>query len=415
MRASSPVAQLVEQAAVNRWVAGSNPARGARETKHLAILVQPQNTAWVRNGCGTRLPCPRNRPSTAIASRRAPEGPPAVEGRPAPRLADVAEATTATARRARARELRSRTRVACGIEKNEPTMNDPDEKRDDKKLTVEGAKAAAEAGAFQADAFSDGSQGGAAKAAAAREEQASYPTASPPPHGSSAIVTPEPETSPPSPVTNSGFDNPPQRKPWVPPDTGMGRDADWMTYAAAEEERRVRLGSAVQARADLSLSDPKASAPAANTQIGRAVLENRIQIVLNLEVLQLLINDKLAALRAERLNTDEANQQIEHFEKLKASVEAFHRTSLEFSAGRTGEDAVVTSTISFADGLKNWWTKSHVQICDRAFDFALFTLGVGVCLVAGAPGGVAAAVSGAVVKGKPVADAIKAAMSKKGD
>src|SRR5690242_19355479 len=32
----SPVAQLVEQAAVNRWVAGSSPARGAKSSKHLA-------------------------------------------------------------------------------------------------------------------------------------------------------------------------------------------------------------------------------------------------------------------------------------------------------------------------------------------------------------------------------------------
>src|SRR5262249_4144047 len=30
IRASSPVAQQVEQAAVNRWVAGSSPARGAK-------------------------------------------------------------------------------------------------------------------------------------------------------------------------------------------------------------------------------------------------------------------------------------------------------------------------------------------------------------------------------------------------
>ena len=29
-RFCSPVAQLVEQAAVNRWVAGSSPARGAK-------------------------------------------------------------------------------------------------------------------------------------------------------------------------------------------------------------------------------------------------------------------------------------------------------------------------------------------------------------------------------------------------
>ena len=38
VRAVSPVAQLVEQAAVNRWVAGSSPARGAKFSKGLATL-----------------------------------------------------------------------------------------------------------------------------------------------------------------------------------------------------------------------------------------------------------------------------------------------------------------------------------------------------------------------------------------
>jgi len=155
------------------------------------------------------------------------------------------------------------------------------------------------------------------------------------------------------------------------------------------------------------------SAPTPRTKVGKAVLENRVHIVLNLEALLLLIDDKLAALRAQRPNSDEANHQIEHYENLKRSVETFHTTSLDFSAGRTGEDTVVASTTSFADGLKTWWTERHVEICDRAFDLALFTLGVGVCCMAGAGGVVAAAVSGAVVKGQPVVDAIKAALPKK--
>ena len=50
---------------------------------------------------------------------------------------------------------------------NERVMNDPDDpkKPEAKKPNVEGAEAAGEAGAFQADAFSDAFQGGAAKAA----------------------------------------------------------------------------------------------------------------------------------------------------------------------------------------------------------------------------------------------------------
>src|SRR5262249_6738773 len=39
----SPVAQQVEQAAVNRWVAGSNPARGAEFPKKLAPWMQSES------------------------------------------------------------------------------------------------------------------------------------------------------------------------------------------------------------------------------------------------------------------------------------------------------------------------------------------------------------------------------------
>jgi hypothetical protein len=48
----SPVAQQVEQAAVNRWVAGSNPARGANFPKHLTIFLAAVVQAKVRHRYG---------------------------------------------------------------------------------------------------------------------------------------------------------------------------------------------------------------------------------------------------------------------------------------------------------------------------------------------------------------------------
>ena len=43
--ASSPVAQQVEQAAVNRWVAGSSPARGAIRANLATVPVDADNSA----------------------------------------------------------------------------------------------------------------------------------------------------------------------------------------------------------------------------------------------------------------------------------------------------------------------------------------------------------------------------------
>ena len=64
----SPVAQQVEQAAVNRWVAGSNPARGATFFKELVEYSEDALTPENRNGNlpGNILPVSRRRPQDAL-------------------------------------------------------------------------------------------------------------------------------------------------------------------------------------------------------------------------------------------------------------------------------------------------------------------------------------------------------------
>jgi hypothetical protein len=61
------------------------------------------------------------------------------------------------------------------------------------------------------------------------------------------------------------------------------------------------------------------------------------------------------------------------------------------------EEAIVKSTRSFSEGLKSWWTKRHVEICDKTLDMGLFGVGIGLCQLAGVSG--LAAVGVAVLQG----------------
>jgi hypothetical protein len=54
-----------------------------------------------------------------------------------------------------------------------------------------------------------------------------------------------------------------------------------------------------------------------------------------------------------------------------------------------------------------WWDKDHPKVCNRAFDAAIFISCVGVCSLVGASA-IAVAVSGALVGGKNVIEALKA-------
>lgn len=130
-----------------------------------------------------------------------------------------------------------------------------------------------------------------------------------------------------------------------------------------------------------------------------------------------MIDERITSLKAELPNSEDAqaarNQSIANYEQLKTRLEALRDAALEFSSGDAKEETVVEASTSLAQGIAAWWTQCHVQICERVFDMGLFTLGVSVCSLAGSGGALAAAVSGVLVKGKPVADTIKALFRKK--
>jgi hypothetical protein len=133
-----------------------------------------------------------------------------------------------------------------------------------------------------------------------------------------------------------------------------------------------------------------------------------------------LIDDRLETLRQTPPNSDEAmaatKAAIADLEDLKCRVEAFLGTAAQFALSKAKEKAVVENANSLAVGIRDWWSKRHVQALDKAFDKALkaidvgplFGMGVGICLLAGANPNLGVAISGAMVGGKYVVDMIKA-------
>lgn len=148
----------------------------------------------------------------------------------------------------------------------------------------------------------------------------------------------------------------------------------------------------------------KARAPA-RSEIGKAVLQNIDAIELAGLSFLALIKERLEALKQERLNTDEANQQIADLDDLKRRVEEFLGAATQFKADEALERTVVAARFSLANGLNNIWEKRHLQIAD----VGLFGIAVLICQMADP---LSVAVAGTVVGGKTVADAIKAAMKR---
>jgi hypothetical protein len=163
---------------------------------------------------------------------------------------------------------------------------------------------------------------------------------------------------------------------------------------------------------------------ATSTKIGKAVLKNGAQIELIGLSFIALIDSRIESLRQEqgRLNSEESQAAIDRaildWEELKHKVEAFLETASQFAAKTAHESAVTEKTYSLAEGIRAWWSKRHVQICDKLFDkalqasdVALFGTVLGLCGLAGAEPNFTVAVSGSWFGGKGVADVVMATLT----
>ena len=74
------------------------------------------------------------------------------------------------------------------------------------------------------------------------------------------------------------------------------------------------------------------------------------------------------------------------------------------------ETILEEKALSIRRGFANWWRHDHVTILGRSFDMSLFAAGLGLCALAGvAPPAISAVVVAALIRGKDVAEALKAA------
>jgi hypothetical protein len=138
---------------------------------------------------------------------------------------------------------------------------------------------------------------------------------------------------------------------------------------------------------------------ASTTVIVMAVRTNQLALQLAAFSLIELLDAKLEQLRDERSNSEDPAR----YEELKRRVESFLAAS-----SLTNELSVVATTLSLADGLRNWWTKDHVSICNKTLNIGLFAAGLGICSLAGALGTASVVTVGTLVGGKDIPSALEA-------
>ena len=152
--------------------------------------------------------------------------------------------------------------------------------------------------------------------------------------------------------------------------------------------------------------------PDAKTSTGLIVLQNQAAIALSAAAFMLLVDDRLTSLREKNPNSEESkkerDQEIAEYENLKTCINEVLNTATQFVRREIEEEKVVEPTISFSNAISNWWTKRHVEICERAFDMGIFSLGLTICSLTGADSSLSVAVAGAIAGGKNVVEAIKA-------
>jgi hypothetical protein len=113
---------------------------------------------------------------------------------------------------------------------------------------------------------------------------------------------------------------------------------------------------------------------ASTTLIVTAVRTNQLALQLAATSLIALLDARLEELRDERSNSEDPAQ----YEDLKRRVESFLAVST-----LADEAPVVATTLSLADGLRNWWTNDHLSICNKTLNVGLFAAGLGICGLAG--------------------------------
>ena len=159
---------------------------------------------------------------------------------------------------------------------------------------------------------------------------------------------------------------------------------------------------------------PKPKRPTRTARIASTVKANKNQIFITTEALAIQIDDKLAKLKTENPNSDEAiaalKSEISDYEALKTQVEDLKKAVAKLSQSAASKEQTAKAAMSFGDGVKGWWNKQHVNILEKSAEMGVVLSAVGVCHLLGVSPNMAMAAATALVGGRSVARALKGAL-----
>ena len=130
-------------------------------------------------------------------------------------------------------------------------------------------------------------------------------------------------------------------------------------------------------------------------------------IVINIADLLPLLDERIASLRG--ANSEEGKAELAQYHHLKSELERFRAATVGVVIGNVPEEDAVEASTSFLGGICDWWSECHVQICSQTFTASIFLGCLGLCELAGVAPGLSAVLSGALIGGKAVPEALRAA------
>ena len=180
-----------------------------------------------------------------------------------------------------------------------------------------------------------------------------------------------------------------------------------------ENDRHFRVLELEELRKLLATPKPKRPRTGkATTKIGQAIVANDNQIVLAIEALNLQIEDKIAVLKADLPNSEEAKAKkeasISEFEAMSTELERIKVAVQQFKKNEVKEKEVVQTVTTFKETLGKWWHKSHDAILSSTSNSALFIGATGLLHAVSADSGAALAIVGSLIGGETVVKALKA-------
>lgn len=147
--------------------------------------------------------------------------------------------------------------------------------------------------------------------------------------------------------------------------------------------------------AELKITRPSSAA------VGRAVIANRDAVLVQASSIELLLSGAIDRAREARSNSGN----VPELETILVAVRDLRVMLLE-TAAAPAEAGVGVQALSVKDGLAKWWAKDPVSILDRGYNMGLF---LGGLILIGHFGLLPATIVASLIRGRDIAEAIKAA------